>query len=123
MKELGSYSCVTNKIEEISFYYLYYYQQVAAIQLGFDEESCDCYQNHYGYYEWYEREEYELDTHWIELGYNQDSWEADDYDYPDTFVLSWAEITQAQQDAASEICYFQETWDMIPLSDWTSRVN
>ena len=57
----------------------------------------------YGYYKWYEREEYELDTHWIELGYNQDSWEADDYDYPDTFVLSWAEITQAQQDAASEL--------------------
>ena len=120
----------TNPIEKLAFVDLPSDQQEAATQLGFVEGTWDCDQNHYGGYYWSSLETYNLDTYWIALGWNQSSWEGlligkdddgdDAYYYPATNEMYWTNLTQAQQDAAWELCYFQESWDMIPMSDWYS---
>ena len=108
----------TNPIEEYAFYSLVDTQQAAALQLNFEEESWDCVQNHYFDYYWSELEQYDLATAWITLGYTKDRYDAGDD--PATFDLFWAELTPAQQAAAVELCYVQESWDEIDLTLWQS---
>jgi len=113
----------TNPLEQLAFVDLSSAQQTAARQLGFVEDNWDCAQNHYGGYYWSGLETYDLARYWSALGWNHSSWEGillenDEYYSPATNDLSWSNLTQAQQEAATELCYFQESWDLIPMSDW-----
>merc|ERR1712238_386224 len=107
----------TNPIEESIFYFLTSDQQDAAEQLGFVEDTWDCYQNHYDGYTWSELEEVKVAKYWIELGWNQLSWD-EDIDPLNIFDMKWVELTPAQQEAATELCYRQGTWDKIPIPEW-----
>jgi len=100
----------TNPIEEKAFDKLSSEQQDAAKQLGFADETWNCYQNHYRGYSWSELETDNLDTYWIELGWSQSSWAENDY-IPDTNNMLWKKLTPEQKDAALGLCYFQDSWD------------
>jgi len=91
--------------------------QEVAVELGFDVETWDCDVNHYFGYYWEGLETYDLQKYWIELGWSAASWNAV-IDPPDTNDMNWEELTEAQQKAAEEICYFQQTWDYIAIPDW-----
>merc|ERR1712238_526789 len=107
----------TNPIEASIFYFLTSDHKDAAEQLGFVEDTWDCYQNHYDGYSWSELEEYKLKTYWIALGWDQLSWD-EGIDPLNIFDMKWVELTPAQQDAATELCYRQGSWDKIPIPEW-----
>ena len=58
-----------------------------------------------------------MDTYWMSSGYNQANWDGDE-DPPDTEEMDWDELTQAQQNAATKLCYFKGSWDRIPIPEW-----
>jgi len=107
----------TNEIEFLAFFSLTPAEQAASEQLGMDEEDWDCYQNHYSDYSWDELLEYELAKYWMALGWTRMSWEGDGSP-PNTNDMFWMELTPSQQDALTEICYRQESWDGIPIPEW-----
>jgi len=107
----------TADIETIAFSDLSDDQKTAATNLGFTEDTWDCDQNHYTGYWWSELEEFGLDVHYEALGYDESSWDGIT-DPPDSANLTWAELGEDQQDAAEQLCYYEETWDMVPLDEW-----
>ena len=108
----------TNPIEASAFFYLSNEQKTAAKQLGFIGRTWDCDVNHYGDYTWSELEDYSLDAYWKTLGWTQLRWYNENA--PATEDMDWSELTPEQQDAARELCYFLESWDGIPITEWTS---
>ena len=110
----------TNLVNDRAFYGiggLKVDQQEAAKQLGYDGGTCDCDQSHYSGYSWSRMKDYNMDTYWMALGYNQANWDRDE-DPPDTEEMDWDELTQAQQNAATKLCYFKGSWDWIPIPEW-----
>merc|ERR1711865_256817 len=86
-------------------------------ELGFDVETWDCDVNHYFGYYWEGLATYDLQKYWMALGWSEASWNGE-IDPPDTDEKDWEELTEEQQKAAEEICYFQQTWDGISITDW-----
>jgi len=107
----------TAEIEQIAFSDLSDDQRTAAASLGFTEETWDCNQNHYVGYGWSDLQQYGLATYWAALGYNRARWEGL-AGPPAAVDLLWAELNEAQQNAAEELCYVEETWNMVPLEEW-----
>merc|ERR1712238_597392 len=111
----------TNKIEKLVFEDLDSYfeegSQKVAEQLGFGIETWDCDVNHYGGYYWSGLKEYKLAKYWVALGWNEASWKGDEVP-PNTNDMKWMELTLAQQVAAMELCYRQESWDGTPIPQW-----
>ena len=108
----------TNPIEASEFFDLSDEQKKAAKQLGFIGATWDCDMNHYVDYSWEELEEYFLDAYWIVLGWTKREWGIPGL-APKSEGKSWSELTSAEQDAAMEVCYFQESWDGISITGWT----
>jgi len=80
--------------------------------MGFDEDSYDCWMNHFGWYSWDELETYDLSEPYEELGWDEDSWTSDNEDdYPDSSLKAWFDLTADEKQAAANLCYFRETWD------------
>jgi len=103
-------------IEETAFSALSRAQRQSAILLGFNEESWDCDQNHYGGYDWSELVLYDLDKYFTALGWTRRMWRLDSV--PASYNLPWNRLTDAQQEAAWELCYFEESWDGISIDTW-----
>jgi len=79
-------------------------------QLEMNEESWDCYINHYDDYDWDELDDDAgVQGSFRTLGYTQSSWQNNGAVVTDN--LDWSELSFAQRSAAENICYFQETWD------------
>ena len=77
-----------------------------AIQLGFTENTWDCFVNHYEFYDWQTIVEKAVHTHYMELGWDEDSWGGDE-DAPDTEGKWWGQLTEAQREAAGQLCFFE----------------
>ena len=108
----------TNPIEASEFFDLSDEQKKAAKQLGFIGATWDCDMNHYVDYSWEELEEYFLDAYWIALGWTKRKWGIPGF-ASKSEGKNWSELTSAEQDAAMEVCYFQESWDGISITEWT----
>lgn len=85
--------------------------------IGFDEDTWDCWVNHYEDYSWEELVENGIDVYYMALGWTQTMWEesgsaeTDDYD--------WDELSEAQKAAALQLCFTQELWEGVPLTAWS----
>jgi hypothetical protein len=44
----------------------------------------------------------------------------DSSNVPETYSLLWDKLSEEEQTAATELCYFQQTWDALDLADWTT---
>ena len=108
----------TNPIEASEFFDLSDEQKKAAKQLGFIGATWDCDMNHYVDYSWEELEEYFLDAYWIALGWTKRKWGIPGF-ASKSEGKNWSELTSAEQDAAMEVCYFQESLDGISITGWT----
>ena len=108
----------TNPIELQDFSSLTVAQQAAALQLGFTETTWDCDQNHYGNYGWNGLIQYNLSDYWSALGWTRASWRGETEPNPDLSETLWANLTTTQQAAASSLCYFRASWDMVDLRQW-----
>jgi len=78
----------------------------------------DCHVNHYQAYNWEELKTLALKQDlYIALGWSFESWNAL-ADPPATDSKKWNELSAAEQSAATELCYRQETWDRLNLKEW-----
>mmetsp|Transcript_3976 Transcript_3976/g.5805 ORF Transcript_3976/g.5805 Transcript_3976/m.5805 type:complete len:787 (+) Transcript_3976:645-3005(+) len=107
-------------IEDLKFEQLDADQQVAAQKLGFEQGSWDCWQNHYFGYLWSELSD-EILQPMVVLGWTMELWDTDD----DSELMDkkWTDLTSTQRDAATSICYFQETWEKTNLESWECPKN
>lgn len=86
--------------------------------LEINEESWDCYINHYYDYDWNELEEEEVEIYWEALGWSEAAWN-ETAEPPETDDWDWADFTdEAQLLALDELCYFKELWDELKLTEW-----
>ena len=115
----------TNEIEELSFATIEedYGDDFtdALVSIGFDEDTYDCWVNHYNDYDWFELIMDGLTGFWIALGWDEDKWEGDDPNLPDSEDKDWEELNEAEQSAANNLCLTQELWDMVPITAWEDR--
>ena len=84
---------------------------------GFYHDQWNCYMNHYDDYDWFELVLEDVAQYFEAFGWNVDTWTAKTEE-PWAWNVDWDELSDAQRDAAWEICYFRETWDDMPLSKW-----
>jgi hypothetical protein len=100
----------TNEIE-ISGWYIFDSEQIGLlVDIGFSEDVWDCHVNHHEDYEWNELEYIDVARHWEALGWNETSWDGD-IDDPESADNSWNDLNAEEQEAAGELCYFEELWD------------
>lgn len=90
-------------------------QVEGATQLGYNEETWDCFIHHYNSYLWNELETYSFDDHFRDLGWTESSWNGQSA-LPSTEAKWWGQLTAEEKTAAHKICYFEDNWDMIDMN-------
>jgi hypothetical protein len=112
----------TADVEFIDFGSLEQAQQDVAIALGFiDWLQWDCYVNHFSWYEWDELEEDGFQEYMAILGWTEASWNGD-AEYPESEDMDFDELSETQREAAMQLCYFKEVWEMeLSIPDWPAR--
>lgn len=85
---------------------------------GFYRAQWNCYMNHYDDYDWFELVMEDVAQYFVNFGWTEDTWR-DQTDIPEAWTADWDDLSDAQQDAAWEICYVRETWDDVPLTQWS----
>mmetsp|Transcript_18573 Transcript_18573/g.25760 ORF Transcript_18573/g.25760 Transcript_18573/m.25760 type:complete len:224 (-) Transcript_18573:118-789(-) len=115
-EDVWNYPDNTDNIEYYDWNSLDSAEKASALILGWTEDTWDCYQNHYAYYDWAELVEYELDTPYKHLGYDEEMWNNDETSV--AFGKYYDELTLEEKLAAQELCYFQANWDLEALSDY-----
>lgn len=109
----------TNDVEQLSWFDLTIDQRVAAVEVALEpsgiaaeqyEDVWDCYVNHYSGYDWVELGQYGIDVHYVALGWDQPSWDGES-DPPPSDFTPWIDLTDAEREAADELCFFEEIWD------------
>ena len=91
-------------------------QQEALLEYGFYEAQWNCFMTHYEDYDWFELVLEEVAEYFETLGWTEATWQSGEE--PWAWNADWNELSESQQDAAWEICYFRELWDEVPLPDW-----
>ena len=90
------------------------------LSMGWTQSMYDCYVNHYADYDWEDMQEQASDAipYWEDLGWSKESWNGEVDYVPRTEIMEWDELSEQQQFAALQLCYFQETWSLVPLTAW-----
>lgn len=89
--------------------------------MGWTPDMYDCYINHYTSYSWEDLEEKTGTVqYWADLGWNSTTWggRGPDRSLPPTANMAWNELSEQEKQAAINLCYFEELWDMTPLDQW-----
>ncbi|KAL7553210.1 hypothetical protein ACHAWF_016467 [Thalassiosira exigua] len=111
----------TNELEEYSYAELNTDEKSGATSLGISDHTWDCHINHYHAYWWADLEIRGSDQYFKALGWDEDSWDGDGQT-PRSEDLNWDDLTEKEQLAASQLCYFRELWDGDGgLGDWDLR--
>lgn len=83
-----------------------------------DRDVWDCHINHYEDFFWDELVNASIATHFETLGWNNDTFE-DKGSPPESENKDWYELTQAEKDAATALCYFPDLWaGDVEIADW-----
>ena len=93
-------------------------EQLGVMSLGMDADKWDCYMNHYNGYFWSDLQVLGVASFYETLGYSLLSWDYE-LEYVETEDMNWSELSSEQQDAAHKLCFFQNSWDWISLSEWS----
>jgi len=104
-------------IESITFNALAKPQQQGAVALGLGKSTWDCFVNHYSGLYWEDLQVAGAAQHYEVLGWNQDAWDEDGTP-PDTADTYWADLSVDQQEAAYNLCYWENSWNWISLDEW-----
>lgn len=95
-------------------------QREALREYGFYEEQWDCYMAHYSDYDWFELVLEDVAEYFETLGWTEAMWQSGQE--PEIWILDWYELSESEQDAAWELCFFWGTWDEVPLTRWSRHV-
>lgn len=107
--------------EKVSWDSLSWQQREALTEYGFYKSQWNCYMAHYDDYGWFELEMEEVEEQFMTLGWTKAKWETNDQPWAST--AAWDELSEAERDAAWELCYVKETWDKIPLTEWDHNLS
>jgi hypothetical protein len=109
----------TAVVEELDFCSIDVAQQESAISMGLvDGWQWDCYINHFANYGWLDLQTDDVQKPYSDLGWTEDSWDGI-ASYPASEDLSWDEMSSEEQEAAKQMCYFKEIWDMdLKIPNW-----
>jgi hypothetical protein len=111
----------TNPTETIAYANMGFGQETIS-EMGYTEDQWDCYVNHYldSFDYWDELPNQVIKAHLMGLGFTQEIWDAITDEDPSSFDKNWNELSVEEQSSATELCYFQETWDNEGLEAWTT---
>lgn len=65
--------------------------------------------------------QYNISQYWEGLGWTIESWN-EVIGPPASEDKFWMDLSEEEQAAADALCYFQETWDEIPLTLWKDPI-
>jgi len=102
-------------IEDNGWWQLTQDEAQGATQLGWDEATWDCFIDHYGSYDWSELVENNISDAYEALGWNESSWNGDS-EYPPSEAKWWDQLSDEEQSAANQVCYFLDNWDDIDMN-------
>ena len=89
-------------------------QKLGAGSTGFDQETWDCYQNHYLKSSWSELASQGVQQYYSALGFDELSW-SDNGNVDDVRGIvgnkSWQQLSSQQQSNLVELCFFETNWD------------
>mmetsp|Transcript_11286 Transcript_11286/g.22555 ORF Transcript_11286/g.22555 Transcript_11286/m.22555 type:complete len:373 (+) Transcript_11286:228-1346(+) len=89
-------------------------QREGLLEIGFYTHTWDCWMNHYLAYKWnsfHGKQKTAIET----LGWTETSWN-DLEEAPDTEITFWEDLTPEEKAAATQLCYFEETWNSEELT-------
>jgi len=104
----------TAPIEKLRWSELSADQKLGAGSSGFDQETWDCYQNHYRSYSWSELASEGVQQYYRALGFDESSWSGNgNIDDVQFFVgdKSWQDLSSQQQSNLVELCFFETNWE------------
>lgn len=107
----------TNDIENWRYSDLYSDEAAAVDGLGIDSDQWDCHINHYIGYWWNDIENLGIDIYLFVLGWTEESWDHDG-SKPESNDMYWNDLSAIQQEAARQLCYSEELWDVVPMVYW-----
>mmetsp|Transcript_7459 Transcript_7459/g.13147 ORF Transcript_7459/g.13147 Transcript_7459/m.13147 type:complete len:403 (+) Transcript_7459:147-1355(+) len=91
-------------------------EREGASLLGFTEDTWNCFINHYEDFAWDELAEMGVQEHYEKLGWTQAHWEHTATDIVSTEERWWSQLTDLEQRAANDLCYFKDNWDRIDMT-------
>lgn len=92
-------------------------QSIVTSDLGWTPEIWNCHINHFQDYFWSElNTEVHVQQFFVDLGWNASSW-AEVIDPPPSESADWSELTANEQAAAEKLCYFEELWNGLDLTE------
>jgi hypothetical protein len=114
---LDTWNTFSARIEKMSYRSIYVasagkvidWDEIITQQMGYTPTQWDCYINHYSDQGWKNLHRIGVQRHFVQLGWNQTRWE--EKNSPESRSKHWTDLTDAEQDAATAVCYFQQTWD------------
>ncbi|GAX21799.1 hypothetical protein FisN_31Lh089 [Fistulifera solaris] len=113
----GTFTLEYNRFELLSEAH-----QGAVEQLGIESEQWDCYVNHYRGYTWEELEMGGVALYYEWLGFNATRWEQERGSVAQVDRRIWDQLGSSEQEAARELCYFEELWNGVQIRFWTQTV-
>merc|ERR1712127_406684 len=51
-------------------------------------------------------------------GWTEDMWGKDGTGVPESELTEWALLTPEERGAATRLCFFEELWNDLPITDW-----
>eukprot|EP00563_Minutocellus_polymorphus_P014880 CAMPEP_0181053110 /NCGR_PEP_ID=MMETSP1070-20121207/17937_1 /TAXON_ID=265543 /ORGANISM="Minutocellus polymorphus, Strain NH13" /LENGTH=733 /DNA_ID=CAMNT_0023132225 /DNA_START=302 /DNA_END=2503 /DNA_ORIENTATION=+ len=89
-------------------------QRLAAGSARFEQETWDCYQNHYLKYSWSELANEGVQQYYSALGFDEVSWSGNGRVDDVRGIVgdaSWQKLSSQQQSNLVELCFFEANWD------------
>ena len=90
-------------------------EATAAESIGWNQSSWDCWINHFKSLTWEDLIFVGVDFHYSALGWNALSWDGTK-EAPPSAEKRWEELNENEQEHATELCYFQESWDKVDMT-------
>lgn len=84
--------------------------------LGFEQNTWDCFVNHYEDSTWEELAEKGAQAHFESLGWSQAHWEYTSDTLPYTEGRWWGQLTDQEKTAANGLCYFEDNWNRLDMN-------
>jgi len=91
--------------------------------MGYSEETWDCWINHFEGYDWFEMEEFDIVEQYEALGWDERAWNSiNEKDWPSSDEKGWDDLDSDEREGAINLCYFRETWDdEVELSEYEAQ--
>ncbi|GAX10880.1 hypothetical protein FisN_31Hh089 [Fistulifera solaris] len=93
--------------------------RAAVEQLGIESDEWDCYVNHYRGYTWEEMETEGVSLYYEWFGFNATRWEQERGFVTQADSRLWDQLEPTEQEAARELCYFEELWNGLQIRFWS----